>query len=319
MHENATSVCRRLGVRRIFLFLSAAIAVQSASAIEIAGDFAPFYTFSDLGAVPDLPTPYGGLAFLPNDPNTLLIGGQANSASGILYTIALTRDVDHHITGFACTLTPYGSVGEYNDGGVIFGPGNVLFTARWPVNELGQTRPGSTDEDRIDTLATHGIPGDSSISALKFVPPGFGGAGQLKIVTYNGGSWYTMPFSADGAGSFDLGTATLDANIGGGPEGFVYVNGANPGFGVDSILVSEYGAGTVGTYAIDGNGTPDTGTRRDFITGLSGAEGAAIDPLTGDFLFSTFGSANHVIVVQGFTSHDGIFQDGFDVPADICP
>jgi hypothetical protein len=37
-----------------------------------------------------------------------------------------------------------------------------------------------------------------------------------------------------------------------------------------------------------------------FISGLTGAEGAVIDPLTGDFLFSTFGAANHVIVVRGF-------------------
>ena len=319
MYENATNGRRRHGARRLFVFLSIALAAQAASAIEIAGDFAPFYTFSDLGAVPDLPVSYGGLAILRDDPNTLLIGGQANTASGLLYTITLTRDVDRHVTGFACTLAPYGTVGDYNDGGVVFGPGNVLFTARWPINELGQTRPGSTDEDRVDALATHGVPGDSSISALNFVPAGFGGAGQMKIVTYGGGSWYTMPFSADGAGSFDLGTATLDTTIGGGPEGFVYVSGANPGFGVDSILVSEYAAGTVGTYAIDGNGTPDPSTRRDFITGLSGAEGATIDPLTGDFLFSTFGGSNHVIVVKGFTSHDGIFQDGFDGPGDVCP
>jgi hypothetical protein len=39
---------------------------------------------------------------------------------------------------------------------------------------------------------------------------------------------------------------------------------------------------------------------QDFIKGLSGAEGAFIDPLTGDFLFSTFGSSNQVIRVSGF-------------------
>lgn len=38
----------------------------------------------------------------------------------------------------------------------------------------------------------------------------------------------------------------------------------------------------------------------DFITGLTGAEGAAVDPLTGDFLFSTFGGGNQVVVVKGF-------------------
>jgi hypothetical protein len=32
----------------------------------------------------------------------------------------------------------------------------------------------------------------------------------------------------------------------------------------------------------------------------TGAEGAVIDSVTGDFLFSTFGAANHVIAVRGF-------------------
>jgi hypothetical protein len=36
------------------------------------------------------------------------------------------------------------------------------------------------------------------------------------------------------------------------------------------------------------------------VTGLVGAEGAWIDPLTGDFLFSTFGGSNRVIKVSGF-------------------
>jgi hypothetical protein len=36
------------------------------------------------------------------------------------------------------------------------------------------------------------------------------------------------------------------------------------------------------------------------MTGLSGAEGAALDPLTGDFLFSTFGGGSRVIEVRGF-------------------
>ena len=47
-----------------------------------------------------------------------------------------------------------------------------------------------------------------------------------------------------------------------------------------------------------------TATRRDFITVLEGAEGAAIDPLTGDFLFSTFGGGHRIIVVRGFAPID---------------
>lgn len=62
----------------------------------------------------------------------------------------------------------------------------------------------------------------------------------------------------------------------------------------------EYSAGLVGVYDIDGNGDPILGTRRDFLTGLTGAEGAVIDPVTGGFLFSTFGGGNRIIVVTGF-------------------
>lgn len=45
------------------------------------------------------------------------------------------------------------------------------------------------------------------------------------------------------------------------------------------------------------------------MTGLSGAEGAAIDPLTGDFLFSTFGGGDRVIVVRGFAAPVGILGE----------
>jgi hypothetical protein len=66
--------------------------------------------------------------------------------------------------------------------------------------------------------------------------------------------------------------------------------------------VSEYQAGQIGVYEVDSNGNPVKATRQAFITGLSGAEGAAIDPVTGDFLFSTFGvEAGDVLLrVEGF-------------------
>ena len=43
------------------------------------------------------------------------------------------------------------------------------------------------------------------------------------------------------------------------------------------------------TYEIDEGANPILATRRDFITGLKGAEGAYRDPATGDFFFSTWG------------------------------
>src|SRR5690349_15219965 len=99
-------------------------------------DFVGSYNVKSLGSVPSLPTNYGGLTFL--DSNTLLIGGAANGATGSLYTIDVTRDASNHVSGFVGAATRYlgaaSLIGEYNDGGVLFGPGGVLFTARWPIN-----------------------------------------------------------------------------------------------------------------------------------------------------------------------------------------
>ena len=203
----------------------------------LGADFSGSYSVRSLGSVPSLPTNYGGLTFL--DSNTLLIGGAANGASGSLYTIDVTRDASNHVSGFVGTAARYGGatalIGEYNDGGVLFGPGGVLFTARWPINSLGQTKPGSLDEDKVIELGPLGVA--SSLSALNFVRAGQGGAGQIKMVSYAGGQWYSGSLSADGSGTFNInGLAQVDLNgavagiqnVPGGPEGFVYIAAGNP-------------------------------------------------------------------------------------------
>lgn len=281
----------------------------SARAQTLGTDFSGNYSVFDLGSVSGLPVNYGGLTFL--DSNTMLIGGAANGGSGSLYTIDVTRDASNHVTGFSGTALrfggPTGTVGEFNDGGVTLGPGGVLFTSRWPVNALGQTLPGSTDENRIIDLAALGVAG--SHSAINFVPSGFGGAGQAKLVSYSGGQWYSAGMAPDGSGTYDLvGLNQVDLDpvaagtqsLPGGPEGFVFIAAGNAGFSANSLLVSEYSGGTVGAYVLDDQGNPLVSTRRTFLSGLTGAEGAVIDPLTGDFLFSTFGGGSHVVRVSGF-------------------
>ena len=133
-------------------------------------------------------------------------------------------------------------------------------------------------------------------------PPGRPYAGGDVFVQYNSpGNWYEVTLGAPAAnGTYPISTVTLKKTIGGGPEGVIYGSSSNPQFANDSVLVSEYSLGDIASYEIDGNGDPDTATRRVFMTGLTGAEGAVIDPLTGDFLFSTFGGGNRVIVVKGF-------------------
>jgi len=271
--------------------------------------FAAHYSAFNLGSVPGLPSNYGGLAFVDND--TLLIGGLANAASGSLYTIGVSRGAGGTITGFAGTAQRFGgangSVGEFNDGGVVFGPNGVLFTARWPVNGLGQTKPGSIDEDKVIELGPLGVA--SSLSALNFVPEGFGGAGLIKLVSYGGGQFYSASLAPDGSGTFNLSGLTavdVDAsspgiqNLPGGPEGFVYITAGNAAFSVNSMLVSDYQQGSVSAYTVDALGNPILSTRRNFLSGLTGAEGATIDPVTGDFFFSTFGGGSRVVRVSGF-------------------
>jgi hypothetical protein len=66
------------------------------------------------------------------------------------------------------------------------------------------------------------------------------------------------------------------------------------------MLISDYSDGTVDSYEVDANGDPIVGSRRLFLGDLGGAEGAVFDPLTGDFLFSTFGGGDRIVAVRGF-------------------
>lgn len=277
-----------------------ALGTTQANAITVAPGFAADYTATDLGGIAGLPPSYGGMVFKSGDPNTLLIGGNANTAPGRFYEVPVIRDGMNNIIGFGAP-TVFGTVGEFNDGGIAYGPNGVLFTAQWPSNNLGQTLPGSLDEDKVIDLGPLGITTNSSISGLNFVPTGFPGSGKFKIVSWSGGSWYDVILTPDGGGTFDIVSATLEVVLPGGPEGFVFIDDTgNAGFNVDSLLIADFSSGRISVYDLDANGDPILATRRDFITGLTGAEGAVIDPITGDFLFSTFGGGDRIVRVDGF-------------------
>ena len=289
--------CSAIG---LIIAVSIIITSPAAGQITIEPPYDTVYTFLDLGSVPGVPPLYGGLSFILDDPDTLIIGGHANTAAGSLYAITVVRDDSNHVIGFNGSAS-YFADAAYNDGGVVYGPDDVLFLSRWPVNEMGQNKFGSTTTDKIIDLYDVGVA--YSHAALNFVPPGFPGEGQMKLVSWSGGQWYTAYYSPDGAGTYDIDSATYETSIIGGPEGFIYVPPGSPLFAdYNSMLVSEYSAGQVATYELDADGDPVPASRVSFITGLTGAEGAAIDPLTGDFLFSTFGGGDRVIVVQGFAA-----------------
>jgi hypothetical protein len=82
--------------------------------------------------------------------------------------------------------------------------------------------------------------------------------------------------------------------------------GVKPRKGVRNLSrdITEYVLGRVASFQIDGNGGPMIETRRLFISGLAQTEAAAVDPVTGDVLFSTFSNGNRIIRVQGFVVPD---------------
>jgi hypothetical protein len=288
----------------------------------VAAPFDANYDCRSLGAVPGVPDRYGGIAIKNDDADTLIIGGAANSGSGRLYKIRLARDGGGHVTGFKGEAELYGSdspppvtegstsaattIGYDNDGGVTFGPGGLLFTTLYPANKLAQTRPGTDKPAKLTDLTALGIA--SSVGAVFFVPPGFPAAGSMKIASYDASRWYSVEFKEDGAGTYDLTSATQALQFTGGPEGITYVPQGSKSFARDSILIALYQRGAVVTAPLDADGNPRMGEAQDVITGLQGAEGAVIDPKTGDFLFSTFGGGKTLVRVTGFKSLGGVAQ-----------
>src|SRR5262245_46748797 len=265
------------------------------------------YSLVRLGSPPQVLTYYGGLTFKYDDPNTLLIGGAAGSPAGHIYQIAVTRDGNGHITGFSGSATlypgPQSTIGLYNDAGLVFGPDNVLFVTRYRPDHIGQleqSKVGSMAPEKVIDLRTLGMTGSGG--SIGFVPHGFPGAGSMKLASWESGGWYHCEFAPDGYGTFDITSASLRANIPVGPEGIAFVPPGSPVFTPNSVLIVEYTYAKVVTAPLDANGDPIMAQGQDLIRNLFQASGACIDPVTGDFLFDTWGGSNEVFRVSGFAT-----------------
>lgn len=268
-------------------FLLAGLLLASAPAAQsVLPPWNAHYTADDLGQMPTVFN-YGGIAFLPGDANVLLVSAYQ---SGQIRAVNLVRDAQGHITGFAGS-TLFATVGG-NDGGLAFGPGNVLFFTWYGQNRLGQILPGSTTASRVDNLAPLGVPG--SVGTCAFVPAGRSGAGRFKLASYAGSQWYDVTLAADGSGTFAIQAIQNTAQIQGGPEGILYPPGTAPLLG-NHVLVAEWNAG-VAAYETNSHGDPLPATRQPFLSGLPGNSGGAVDPVTGDFLFA--GNAGRLTAIR---------------------
>jgi hypothetical protein len=282
--------------RSIYVAVACLVAAPAFAVPIVDPYYAGSYSFVNLGSAPGVSTNYGGLVFKPGNPNTLFLGGAANSNVGVIDALTVTRDSGGHVNGFSGTASQF-ALAPFIDGGLSYGPGNVLFVTGYPNNTILQFLPGSGSPDKTTTA-----PIGSSVGAVAIVPAGYPGAGNLAIASYNSNLFCLAPIAPDGSGTFNIGGCGTITSISGGPEGILYVPLGSPLFPNPSILVAEYSYGNIASYELDASGNPIVGTRRIFISGLTGAEGAALDPTNNDFLFSTFGGANQVIRVTGFAA-----------------
>lgn len=106
----------------------------------------------------------GGLTFLNRD--TLLIGGNANTSSGYISQIGVSRDGDGHIVGFSGPASFYATAPNI-DGGLAFGPDGVLFATGYSNNTLLQIKPGSTSPDKIVRCRARSVRSARSLSYRK--------------------------------------------------------------------------------------------------------------------------------------------------------
>jgi hypothetical protein len=123
----------------------------------IAPAFATDYSLIDLGLRPgSTRTLWRTHAEEWRSDTTLLLGGGANAAGAGVYAIGVVRDLNSHIIGFTGSATLF-STAPNIDGGLAYGPDGVLFYTGYPINTLGQIKPGSTTPDKIINLSPLGI------------------------------------------------------------------------------------------------------------------------------------------------------------------
>lgn len=266
-------------------------------AVALSSEYAPFYTAYDLGPVPGMPAGHlGGCTLL--DPSTLLFAGESEASTGGLYSIELQRGPCGHIVGFKGAAKKLATT-PYIDANLLWLPSGTLLYSQWPQNKLSVLPSGATAPARDLDLAPLGV--DSSIGGIGFVPKSYAAEGQLRGVTWSAGNWFHLDLVPDGA-SWKVTGATKKVTLPNGPGGFAYVPAGSPGFAENRIILSEWSADSVATYAVDPQGDPDPASRKAFFTKFTKPWGAYFDPVSGDFLFLTWGPApDRLYVVQGFS------------------
>ena len=274
--------------------------------VQLAAPFDMLYRVYDLGQVPGVPNNLGGTVVSSMNPNVLLVAGSSENSGGAIYSINLQRDPCGHIIGFAGTATLVANT-PYVDANLVYTSPDLLLYTEWPLYKLSQLRAASTVPDRSTDLTTLGMDNstDSGPGGLGRVPPNLAAANELRVVTWPGGRWHHVASAPDGA-LLAINGVTQTVTLPNEPGGFAYVPAGSPGFANQSLIVAEWRAGNptadrVAVYEVDGQGDPMVASRREFFSKFPRPWGAYFEPVTGDYLFLSWGTgADRVFIVQGF-------------------
>lgn len=279
--------------------------------VTVAPQYAGSYTVYDLGVPPGVPNPLGGAVVSMADPNVLLIAGASEDPNGVIYAIGVTRGACGHIVGWNGTATAVATT-PYVDANLVYADASgLLLYTEWPVFHLSQISPGGNVAARRTDLTTIGMAsaGDDGPGGLGIVPEGLAAAGELRTVTWPLGVWHHVaatPATAPDVGLLDVTAVTPTVTLPNNPGGFAYVPAGSSGFPTQAIIVAEWVQGDatqdrVAVYDADASGDPIVATRREFLSKFPRPWGAYFEPMTGDYLFLSWGTGtDHVFIVQGF-------------------
>ena len=281
MGQQTTGRARVAGRLLIAAALAAAAMAHAAKVVQ--PPFADDFVLVDLGEVPGVHAPYGGVAFLPDDPDSILLVGYMGAGTAVIHTVPLARDVTDSIAGFAGQ--PVANVPSFAAAdSIAWGPGDVLFYPR-STAAVAQMKPDSTTVDKVVDLSWMYY----KTTGIGFVPPGLPDAGTMKLVTFNYGDWWRPTLTPDGNGTFDMTVTSKGPSLPGYPTGFAYVSPDTPGAMPVGLVLCErelgYGDGKVVRYDVDDHSDPIVTSRQVVVSGLDIPEGIAMDPVTGDVLF----------------------------------
>jgi|LNFM01.1.fsa_nt_gb hypothetical protein len=273
--------------------------LPAAMGITVAEPFSALYRAYDIGRVPGLPaTRYGGCLIDRDDPNLMYIGVDSETPMGSIYAIRVVRDCGRHIIGYSGTARLVASA-PYVDANLFYDrDGNILYSM-WPVNQIAILRPGSMMPSQVINLMPFGVEQQASPGGLAFVPTGFVGAGELRAVGWPNFGWFRIPYGYRDR-TYTLMNAERRAMFTNGTGGFAYVPAGSPMIDRPALIMAEW-ATSVSLFDVDMRGDVQLATRRPFLTGLTNAWGAYFEPVTGDFMFPSWGN-DRVIVVRGFAT-----------------